>query len=91
MDTGPAVQGRIVDLYLWSCHEALRFGRRPVQLAVLRLGWNPENSAPGRVGTLFRQRELESLRAPLPTYPLDPGALEAPAVVPVVNSTPPPF
>ena len=23
MDTGPAVQGRIVDLYLWSCKEAL--------------------------------------------------------------------
>ena len=40
MDTGPAVQGRTIDLYLWSCHDALRFGRRPIQLEVLRLGWN---------------------------------------------------
>jgi 3D (Asp-Asp-Asp) domain-containing protein len=41
LDTGPKVQGRHVDLYMWSCHEALAFGRRPVTLTVLRLGWNP--------------------------------------------------
>src|SRR5687767_11833643 len=41
MDTGPKVQGRILDLYMWSCHEALAFGRKPVQVTVLRLGWNP--------------------------------------------------
>ena len=46
MDTGPAVQGREIDLYMWSCHEALAFGRRPVTLIVLRLGWNPRGSAP---------------------------------------------
>ena len=46
MDTGPAVQGRTLDLYMWSCHEALRFGRRPVELRVLRLGWNPAASTP---------------------------------------------
>ena len=63
MDTGPAVQGRIIDLYLWSCHDALRFGRRPIQLTVLRLGWNPQNSAPGRVDDLFRQREIERATA----------------------------
>src|SRR5688572_17887958 len=34
VDTGPAVQGRLLDLYLWSCHEALQFGRRPVQVTV---------------------------------------------------------
>lgn len=45
MDTGPAVQGRIVDLYLWSCTEALAFGRRPVRVTVLRLGWNPRHSS----------------------------------------------
>src|SRR5688500_11560438 len=28
MDTGPAVQGREIDIYMWSCHEALQFGRR---------------------------------------------------------------
>ena len=42
LDTGPAVQGREVDVYMWSCHEALEFGRRPVRLTVLRLGWNPK-------------------------------------------------
>jgi 3D (Asp-Asp-Asp) domain-containing protein len=41
LDTGPKVQGRHVDLYMWSCHEALAFGRRPVTLTVLRLGWDP--------------------------------------------------
>src|SRR6202140_4291946 len=46
LDTGPAVQGRQVDLYMWSCNEALRFGRRPIRLTVLRLGWNPKAPAP---------------------------------------------
>lgn len=44
MDTGPSVQGREIDVYMWSCHEALAFGRRPVTLIVLRLGWNPRPS-----------------------------------------------
>ena len=72
MDTGPAVQGRTIDLYLWSCHDALRFGRRPIQLTVLRLGWNPQNSEPGRVDTLFKQREIERAQMPLPARPVDP-------------------
>ncbi len=63
MDTGPAVQGRTVDLYLWSCHDALRFGRRSIELEVLRLGWHPENSQPARVDGLFRQREINKARA----------------------------
>ena len=44
MDTGPKVQGRQIDVYMWSCHEALAFGRRKIQLTVLRLGWNPKAS-----------------------------------------------
>ena len=60
MDTGPAVRGRTVDLYLWSCKEALQFGRRPVRLTVLRLGWSPENSIPGAVDKMFRKREAEA-------------------------------
>ena len=28
MDTGPMVRGRHIDLYMWSCKEALEFGRR---------------------------------------------------------------
>jgi 3D (Asp-Asp-Asp) domain-containing protein len=45
LDTGPAVQGRQLDLYMWSCFEALDFGRRPVTVTVLRRGWRP-NDAP---------------------------------------------
>src|SRR5437764_15333858 len=37
LDTGPSVQGRIVDLYMWSCYEALRFGRQGVHLTVRRM------------------------------------------------------
>lgn len=47
LDTGPEVQGRELDLYMWSCHDALKFGRRRVELTVLRLGWNQANTAPG--------------------------------------------
>jgi 3D (Asp-Asp-Asp) domain-containing protein len=57
MDTGPRVQGRHVDVYLWSCHEALQMGRRPMKLTVLRLGWNPTHSTPRLIDRLFRQRE----------------------------------
>ena len=57
MDTGPKVQGRHVDVYLWSCNEALQMGRRPMKLTVLRMGWNPTHSKPGLVNRLFRQRE----------------------------------
>ncbi len=45
LDTGPKVQGRHVDLYMWSCHEALAFGRRKVSLTVLRRGWHPNGAA----------------------------------------------
>jgi len=57
MDTGPAVQGRHIDIYMWSCHEALQLGRRPAGITVLRLGWNPRDSRPNLVESLFRQRE----------------------------------
>jgi 3D (Asp-Asp-Asp) domain-containing protein len=62
MDTGPKVQGRILDLYLWSCHEALKFGRRDVQVTVLRLGWDPRASAPSLIDRVFRGRATR--RAP---------------------------
>jgi hypothetical protein len=68
MDTGPSVQGRTLDLYMWSCHEALRFGRRPVELRVLRLGWNPAASTPSFVDRLFRRREAaRQPQAPQPS------------------------
>ena len=72
MDTGPAVRGRSVDLYLWSCKDALQFGRRKVRLTVLRLGWSPENSIPAVVDTLFRKREAEAKKA-VPNPPTVPA------------------
>ena len=45
LDTGPAVQGREVDLYVWSCYEALAFGRRQAHINVLRMGWSQNNTA----------------------------------------------
>lgn len=62
LDTGPEVQGRELDLYIWSCNEALRFGRKPVQVTVLRLGWDPKASSPTLVSRLFKRRE-ETKRA----------------------------
>jgi len=44
MDTGPAVNGRHIDIYMWSCNEALTLGRKDTVVTVLRLGWNPRNS-----------------------------------------------
>ena len=69
MDTGPKVQGRHVDLYMWSCHEALRFGRTAIRIVVLRLGWNPTHSAPGLVDSLFKRREAVARQAPPPSPP----------------------
>jgi 3D (Asp-Asp-Asp) domain-containing protein len=66
LDTGPSVQGRLIDVYMWSCNEALEFGRRPARLTVLRLGWNPRSSAPGFLGRFFKRPETP----PLPSRPL---------------------
>ncbi|MBI4263819.1 MAG: 3D domain-containing protein [Acidobacteria bacterium] len=77
MDTGPKVQGRLLDVYMWSCHEALAFGRKQVEVAVLRLGWNPSASSPSLVDRLFRRREAARNAAPPPPPP-PPTALEPP-------------
>jgi 3D (Asp-Asp-Asp) domain-containing protein len=57
MDTGPVVKGRRLDLYLWNCNEALQFGRRSVQVVVLRLGWHPSNSGPTILDKLLPWRD----------------------------------
>jgi 3D (Asp-Asp-Asp) domain-containing protein len=44
LDTGPEVQGREIDIYMWSCFEALDFGARKAAITVLRLGWDPNAS-----------------------------------------------
>jgi 3D (Asp-Asp-Asp) domain-containing protein len=53
MDTGPAVQGRHIDIYMWSCNEALALGRRDAMLTVLRLGWNPRATTPSLLKRLL--------------------------------------
>jgi 3D (Asp-Asp-Asp) domain-containing protein len=77
MDTGPAVQGRHIDIYMWSCNEALALGRRPAGITVLRLGWNPKASSPTLVDRLFRQREAAQ----------PPPAPRVAPVVPAVKET----
>jgi len=67
MDTGPAVQGRNLDLYMWSCNEALQFGRKPAHLTVLRLGWNPRATTPSFMDRRFKRPEQQQ---PLPARPL---------------------
>jgi 3D (Asp-Asp-Asp) domain-containing protein len=38
MDTGGAIKGRELDIFMPSCTQAHRFGRRPVLVRILRLG-----------------------------------------------------
>ena len=77
MDTGPKVQGRLLDLYMWSCHEALKFGRKDVQVTALRLGWDPRATAPTLIDRIFRGR---ATRKTPPAEPPPPTG-EAPADV----------
>jgi len=67
LDTGPEIKGREVDLYMWSCYEALAFGRRSAHVTVLRLGWNPRATTTSLVDRLLRRAES---KAPLPSRPL---------------------
>jgi 3D (Asp-Asp-Asp) domain-containing protein len=76
MDTGPKVQGRHLDLYMWSCHEALKFGRRDIEVTVLRLGWDPRASSPSLIDRLFKGRAA-ARRVPPPDPP--PAAAFPPA------------
>ena len=68
LDTGPEIRGREIDLYMWSCIEALQFGRRPVRITVLRLGWNPRATTPGFMERLFKRPQQKA--EPLPSRPL---------------------
>jgi len=66
LDTGPAVQGRQIDIYMWSCNEALQFGRRAMHITVLRLGWSPRATTPSFLDRFFKKPEAP----PLPARPL---------------------
>ena len=67
LDTGPEIHGHEVDLYMWSCNEALQFGRRPAKVTVLRLGWDPKATTKRFFDRIFKRPES---RAPLPSRPL---------------------
>ncbi len=86
LDTGPAVQGREIDLYMWSCNEALRFGRKPVRMTVLRLGWNPHATTRGFFDR-FRAKPAPEAEGPPPETAPAPAA--APAVPPAPESPAP--
>jgi 3D (Asp-Asp-Asp) domain-containing protein len=83
MDTGPAVQGRHIDIYMWNCDEArYEFGRRSAGITVLRLGWNPRASTPKLVDRLFRQREAaQPSAAPDATPAVAPAGVDPPVKI----------
>ena len=91
MDTGPEVQGNELDVYMWSCFDALRFGRQDVHLVVLRLGWNPKDTTP-LMETLFHRRipyvrpDDEPQQPPEPRQPR-PERIPDGSVAPLPNPT----
>jgi 3D (Asp-Asp-Asp) domain-containing protein len=91
MDTGPAVQGREIDIYMWSCKEALAFGRRNIALNVLRLGWNPKASSSRANHSAFwnRERELERVSQTPAIVPVPTPPTPSPAVPPGRPADPP--
>src|SRR5580765_3619415 len=59
LDTGPEIHGHEVDVYMWSCFEALRFGR------------NPRATTPSLIDRIVRRAEHNEPLAsrPLPVAP----------------------
>jgi len=83
MDTGPSIQGREVDIYMWNCDEAVTFGRRQVRLVVLRLGWNPLATTPTFMDRIFKRPAPRPDPPPLPSRPILPA--ETPEALPRTN------
>ena len=71
MDTGPAIQGRHIDIYMWSCRDALQFGRRTVDVLVLRLGWDPRASQPSLMDALLHHALPAPRNLPATALPVD--------------------
>jgi 3D (Asp-Asp-Asp) domain-containing protein len=86
MDTGPAVQGREIDIYMWNCNEALDFGRRSIAINVLRLGWNPKASAPSAIAAGILAQPDRAAAG----YPPGTGPTAATATAPAAPAGPPP-
>src|SRR5262245_36156453 len=43
MDTGKAVKGRRIDIFMPNCERADRFGERSVRVRLIRRGWDPKS------------------------------------------------
>jgi 3D (Asp-Asp-Asp) domain-containing protein len=48
MDTGSAVKGRHIDIFIPDCAAAEEFGERSVRVRVIRHGWNPKATTDGK-------------------------------------------
>jgi 3D (Asp-Asp-Asp) domain-containing protein len=89
LDTGPAVQGRHLDFYMWSCNEALAFGAKKVSVSILRLGWNPRASTANVIRSILDERERAqstTSAAQPPPASVPPPTAAAPTATP---ATPP--
>lgn len=42
MDTGSAIKGRRIDIFIPDCARADEFGERTLRIRILRRGWNPK-------------------------------------------------
>ena len=45
MDTGPAVKGRRIDIFIPDCGRAQKFGEQKLRIRVIRYGWDPKATA----------------------------------------------
>ena len=46
MDTGAAVKGRRIDIFIPDCARAEQFGEKPMRVRIIRRGWDPKATGP---------------------------------------------
>ncbi|MGE3706137.1 MAG: 3D domain-containing protein [Vicinamibacterales bacterium] len=90
LDTGPEIQGRRIDLYMWSCHDALKFGRQTVRLTVMRMGWNPRATTKSFMERLFEPVDEDPSPEPEPEPARQSRPEREPETEPARQSTPEP-
>ena len=44
MDTGAAVKGHRIDIFIPDCARAGAFGEKPLRVQIIRRGWNPKST-----------------------------------------------
>ena len=87
LDTGPAIEGREIDLFMWNCGEAQRFGRKPVRMVVLRLGWDPHATTPGFLDRFLKK--AATVGTPAPPASNAPAPSASPATAPAAPAQEP--